>query len=350
MPLVSSSTPPMILDVSVPSLRGFHTIDEALASRAILKMRRGDPRGAWDDVLAVHRLARLLGQNPILVCQMEAVGMEETACRAGIVLATTGSMTAAQLRALSDKLNAFGSVSDVVRTTDEGERFIGLEAAILVSRGVDVRAFFSMGPTKRNGVYLDTNQMLRDMNTWYDRMVKPKRLPRFQGRKEAQEVFDGEISEFSIKRGRLATSLRMGLLKFGGALTRRALTEVTSDFMVCCMLPLLTRACDLEDKAKMAFEIEKLAVALACFHAEHGRWPGELKELCPSLLKAVPADRFSVRPLIYKPGEKGYLLYSVGINLIDDGGQCEPRHSGKSSAERKDDIVAEVKSEGKSSK
>ena len=343
MPLVSTSTPPMMLDVSVPSFCGFRDCAEALAARAILKISRGDPRGAWDDVLAAHRLARLLGQTPILLCQMVALDMEETASRAGIVLATTGSMTAEQLRELSDKLNALGPVTDIVRTIDEGERFSGLDAAILVSRGVDVQTLFSMGPFRRNGLYLDTNQMLRDMNAWYDRMVKPMRLPRFQGRKEAQKAFDDERMEFAIQRGTRATPLRMGLLKFGGRLTRQALTEVTSDYMVCCMLPSSATACDLEDQHKMAFEIETLAVALACFHREHARWPTELKELCPSLLKVVPADRFSVKPLVYRPTENGYLLYSVGQNLTDDGGQREPRGSGKSPDERKDDIVAEVK-------
>ncbi len=337
IPLVSTSTPPRMLDTILPSFGRFRRFAEALTARAILKMSRDDSRGAWDDVLAAHHLARLLGQTPILFCQMVALDMEEKACRAGIVLATTGSMDAEQLRELSNNLNALGPVSDVVRTTDEGERFIGLDAAILVSRGVDVRTFFSMGPPKRNGLYLDTNQMLRDMNTWYDRMVKPTRLPRFQGLKEAQEAFNDERMEFSIKRGRLATPLRMGLLKFGGALMRGTLTEVTSDFLVCGMLSSLTRACDLEDKVKMIFEIEILAVALACFHAEHGRWPGELKELCPSLLKAIPADRFSVKPLVYRPTEKGYLLYSVGMNLTDDGG-------------KEDDIVAEVKPASESSK
>jgi hypothetical protein len=38
-------------------------------------------------------------------------------------------------------------------------------------------------------------------------------------------------------------------------------------------------------------------------------------------LAAVPNDLFSGKPLVYRPAEKGYLLYSVGLNGKDEGGR-----------------------------
>ncbi len=35
----------------------------------------------------------------------------------------------------------------------------------------------------------------------------------------------------------------------------------------------------------------------------------------------MPQDLFSGGPLIYRPSDKGYLLYSIGVNGRDDGGQ-----------------------------
>ena len=346
LPLVSNSTPPRMIDVLIPTLQGLQQAAVALTARAILKMMRDDPAGAWDDVLALHRLARLMGKDsPTLVQCMVAVGLEGIAARAGIVLATRRPMGAAQARDVLGKLNALALATDVVKSIDEGERFFGLDVAVRISRGNDIGELFSLSGGQATGskVCLHTNQVLREMNSWYDRMARPMRLPRFQGRAEAQKAFEDELTAFATQRGSRATPLRVGMLKLGGRLTRQALTDVISDCLVSVMMPSLAVVCDLEDHAKMIFEIETLAVALACFHAEHGRWPAELKELCPSLLKEIPADRFSTSPLIYRPSEKGYLLYSVGRNLRDDGGQGEPRGSGKSSADRKDDIVAEVK-------
>jgi hypothetical protein len=346
MPLVSASTPPRLLDVVIPTLQGLRQTAVALAARAILKMMHNDPAGAWDDVLALHRLARLMGKDsPTLVQCLVAVGIEELAGRAGIVLATRWLVGAAQARDVLGKLNALAPATDLARTYDQCERLLGLDVAIGISRGNDIAELFSVGgkPATGSKVRLHTNQVLRELNSWYDRMAKPMRLSRSQGRTEGLKAFEDEIKAFAAKRGGRATPLRVGLLKLGGRLTRQALTDVISDCLVSIMIPSFAGAYDYEDQAGMTFEIETLAVALACYRAEQGRWPAELKELCPSPLKEIPPDRFSTIPLIYRPAEKGYLLYSVGRNLRDDGGHCEPRGSGKSSAERADDIAAEVK-------
>jgi hypothetical protein len=135
----------------------------------------------------------------------------------------------------------------------------------------------------------------------------------------------------------------MLLLAYGGRLFRSEFTGAITNVLMGVLTPTFDQACNLEDEARMMHEIETLAVALACYHAENGRWPAELKELCPSPLKTIPTDRFSVKPLVYRPSKDGYLLYSVGKNLRDDGGQREPRSDKISSAARKDDIAAEVK-------
>jgi len=42
----------------------------------------------------------------------------------------------------------------------------------------------------------------------------------------------------------------------------------------------------------------------------------------PSYLKSIPNDPFvEKKPLIYKKTAKGYLLYSVGPDGVDDGGK-----------------------------
>ena len=125
---------------------------------------------------------------------------------------------------------------------------------------------------------------------------------------------------------------------FKGALT----THVTQ-MLIRIATPSFLQTLDQDDRAKITCDLEMLALALACFHQEQGRWPGELKDLCPGLLKAIPADRFSDKPLIYRPNEDGYLLYSVGRNRRDDGGLREKRVGKKWINLRKDDIAVEVK-------
>jgi len=65
-----------------------------------------------------------------------------------------------------------------------------------------------------------------------------------------------------------------------------------------------------------------VAVALAAHKAEKGKYPDKLEALSPEYLKAVPNDFCSGKPFIYKTDDKGgYILYSVGENMKDDGGK-----------------------------
>lgn len=52
-----------------------------------------------------------------------------------------------------------------------------------------------------------------------------------------------------------------------------------------------------------------------------GSPPESLESLVPVYLSTVPQDPYSGEPLVYRRTPDGYLLYSVGPNRTDDGGQ-----------------------------
>ena len=346
LPRVSTSTPPSMVDVICPYLQSVHKSAQALTLCALLKAKRNDLAGAWDDVLAAHRLARLMGQGPTLIEQLIAIGMESFAAKAGTELATRYPMSAEMGKSVLGRLAGLKPFGDIVSTIDQSERFFSLDAVMMISRGGGWRAFTSLTGSsskldpKAAPLDLDYNQMLRGVNSWYDRMVKPLRIPLCKGRGQACDAFGADLKEMAAAVGTVENGVVMLVFRCGGRPFRGALTARLTDIFVAIMMPSLGQAVTLSDRTKASSEIEIVAAALAGYHAESGRWPADLKELCPSLLKTIPVDRFSGKPLIYKPSEKGYLLYSINDNLRDDGGQMDPHSRGD---EKKDDIVAEVK-------
>ncbi len=62
-------------------------------------------------------------------------------------------------------------------------------------------------------------------------------------------------------------------------------------------------------------------LALRCNQSEQGHAPTSLEQLVPQYLQRVPSDPFSRRPMIYRPQGTNWLLYSVGEDGVDDGGQ-----------------------------
>ena len=62
-------------------------------------------------------------------------------------------------------------------------------------------------------------------------------------------------------------------------------------------------------------------LALRCYRSEEGHPPTALDQLVPRDLQRVPIDPFSGRPLIYQQRGTNWLLYSVGVDGVDDGGK-----------------------------
>jgi hypothetical protein len=65
-----------------------------------------------------------------------------------------------------------------------------------------------------------------------------------------------------------------------------------------------------------------LTTALNCCRNKKGAWPGSLGDLVPRWLPSLPSDPFSpMGTYVYREKNGGVLLYSIGENLIDDGGR-----------------------------
>jgi hypothetical protein len=71
------------------------------------------------------------------------------------------------------------------------------------------------------------------------------------------------------------------------------------------------------------------AIALKRCQLRHGKLPANLEALVPEFLTALPWDYMSGRPLCYRLKEDGsYMLYSVGLDGKDDGGDPTPTPGG----------------------
>lgn len=61
-------------------------------------------------------------------------------------------------------------------------------------------------------------------------------------------------------------------------------------------------------------------LAVERYRLEHGDWPASWEQLIPKYLAKVPIDPFTAKPLLMKSQPDYLVIYSVGVNGIDDGG------------------------------
>ena len=84
----------------------------------------------------------------------------------------------------------------------------------------------------------------------------------------------------------------------------------------------------LEARCLANLRLALTAVALEQFRAAHHQYPSALSELTPTYSGAMLMDPFDGQPLRYRKQSAGYVLYSVGPNLKDDGGERMNKNSG----------------------
>jgi hypothetical protein len=78
------------------------------------------------------------------------------------------------------------------------------------------------------------------------------------------------------------------------------------------------------DQTKALIAGDEILLAVEAYKTRFGEYPATLDQLRGKLGWTVPRDVFSGRDFIYKLKDKGFLFYSIGPNLKDDGGKEPP--------------------------
>ena len=74
--------------------------------------------------------------------------------------------------------------------------------------------------------------------------------------------------------------------------------------------------------AQQGVDITRIACALERYRLVEGKLPDTLDVLAPQFIDQIPNDVIDGKPLRYRRNsDGGYILYSVGWNRKDDGGE-----------------------------
>ena len=66
-----------------------------------------------------------------------------------------------------------------------------------------------------------------------------------------------------------------------------------------------------------------IAMAITRYRLKHGTSPSQLQVLVPDELPAIPLDPFDGQPMKYRVEAGDVIIYSIGKNRVDDGGQLD---------------------------
>jgi hypothetical protein len=84
--------------------------------------------------------------------------------------------------------------------------------------------------------------------------------------------------------------------------------------------PALIRSVAALDRVVAQTTLMEVGLAISQYHAAHGAYPETLDAAARYLGGAIRSDPYTGTSLVYERRGEGYVLYSVGPNLTDDGG------------------------------
>jgi hypothetical protein len=315
-----------LIGAQIPGVQKCRELASALVARAMLHTGQGAYDDAWRDLLACHRLGRLVGRGGSLIDALVGIAIDTLAGKADLAFLERGKLTAKRIESCLGDLHRLAPLPDIADKVNLCERFSFLEVLMMIDReGLQYLNRMSgagrsegSSPLAENVMQdIDWDPALRNANRWYDRLVATMRETDRASRAKKLDQIGVELKALKKK------IVEGGFINLyiTGKKNARAKGEALGNLMISLLLPAVQKVQDSSDRARQIQDNLIVAFALAWYQRDHGRYPKKLAALGPKYLKQVPQDRFSGEPLIYRLTDKGYLLYSVGVNGKDEGGR-----------------------------
>jgi len=295
----------------MPSLSHYKKLARKLALRAPWRAWQGDVEGACEDCLSLHRIGWHMEGQGLLIEQMVGIAIEGLARGTIFTIVEKADVPAGLLGSMQQKLQEqFCGQDAVVRLeaekifwydyvqktfTDDGAgRGRPLKAALPLVAGDWKGGLLGLVTFS----YPGRREMIRKIDEFYEETERLLRQTPWQaGRGDEAEKLR-EIATDSFLLGAVADSaVRLGHLAWRTRTGRRALVAI---------------------------------LAVLRYQKDKGVYPDDLDALLAAeYIREIPIDPYSGRPLGYRKTADGFLLYSWGVNLKDDGGQLGTNRQGK---------------------
>jgi hypothetical protein len=317
----------------LPHLGGFREAALWLTHSAMLDLHERRPEDAVTNLQAAVRLVARFKDEPVLVSVVVRFAFSRRAAAATWELLQCPDVNEAQLAALQAEWEAvdFGSP---VRAAIRMERAVFLDTLAEMRSSVQSAVRFATRLQPRGNAFeelkdlaqtaiQDPGEGLRDALRypaywawrWYWSYVDE--LAMMQGSQAAVAAVreaerDGNFQQALASLDAATAQIRRRHPTAGRWFTFNPMNENRS-----IVLQLRT--------AEIQRSLVVSAIALKRYQRRHGRLPETLEALVPEFCATVPRDPVNGQPLRYRRlPEGGFLLYSVGENGADDGGDPEP--------------------------
>jgi hypothetical protein len=147
VPKISEKGSSGLIGALMPGVQKCRELASALTARAMLRLGEGRLNDAWDDLLACHRLGRLVARGSTLIEALVGIAIDAVAAKADLAFLDNANVKTERLQSCLRDLQKLPPLPRMADKVDLGERFFGLDALTRIVRyGPDALRDFGNGP------------------------------------------------------------------------------------------------------------------------------------------------------------------------------------------------------------
>ena len=313
-PVQYASEPPWL--ILLPHLARVKSLTTLTHVRATALLEPGQAAEAFDDLKLGLRLSDSIREEPILIdhlVRLSTLAIDLQTVREGLVRHAWTEGQLAELETYFGSLDLLAEYKLAMR----GERACWTEGLDYLRRqGARVDPMvgsedgwpdFPLGPLMRLG----------PSGWFYQNMLVMARINQDSHLRAVDERAHRVLPDISEQGKRALDQMRTG-----------PFTVFAKMFM-----PALEKAAMRSGRTQTYADAARVACALERYRLANGGYPDSLAPLVPRFIDRIPDDVIDAKPLRFRLNSDGsYILYSIGWNQTDDGGQLGWRNVDKKNA------------------
>ncbi|HEX5219429.1 MAG TPA: hypothetical protein VFZ59_07660 [Verrucomicrobiae bacterium] len=296
----------------IPHLAKFKSIATYLRLRSTALLADGQTDAAFDDLMLAFRLDKALQDEPILISHLVRIAVLQVNLSTLWEGLASHRWTDAQLAAFEAELAGIDVLAEYQNGMN-GERYFSMWCVDFLYRTGDLN---SIGGSAEPGNYSLGDQLIAANNKatfhliprgWFDQNKVSLGKMHVDYIRPMVDVEKQLVPPANLRR----TSAAMSSYR-----------PTPYNLFAGLLLPALEGASKKSAVAQTYVNFARIACALERYRLANGNYPEALDVLAPKFISKLPHDVINGQPLKYRRNADGsFVLYSVGWNETDDGGQ-----------------------------
>ena len=295
----------------LPNLSEMRGCVSLLELEAILHTDDGDSAAAMRSIDAAFGVARSLAGQPLNISQLVRAACQAKAVQTVEQVVNRVGLTDEQLIELIERVR-------------KSEQICGMSCAFAGERCMGLSFFQnprSLGPGAFGG-----GAPAQPFLAFYG----------VAGLADADAVIYLDLMDGYMKSTELPLHERQQAVD---ALVARLQSTSKIHMLLHTIMPALSRITTIELRSVAQLRTAQAGLAAQRYRLTAGKLPDKLSDVVPTYLESVPKDPFDGKELRYKKLDPGFVVYSVGEDLSDDGGRERPAKTVKDGKPVKWDVT-----------